>query len=471
MDPITAEDFLCSFFPSSSAAPSPQLRRSLLVTPAQSGASSLLLQHAFNTARRGRSTLYVHCGPRADLPRERPVRPRLADREDERVEGAFGEDASRDEEEQKLLRLIHIKYVSSLTQLREVLTNLHLPAARPAGVEELPRSLIIDGFSSLLAPRASATPSAAGPSAVAPSPAKRGNAVMQTALGLALAAHATDYLDSLPPPPSCSALAPSLLGPPRPSAPMEGQPRPSEALEPAELLVVCSAPGPEPEVARRWLPTILRIAPLAPLAPLAPPSARAATVERQLFTLRAGRSSLDDDVAAVAYASTRPPLSVPRSATRAAECRRVPVGATECAAAGRRTPTECLPSARRLPPQVCFHSGLSPGAPLRRRQRGATRLPRPLAAPLARPLATRPRRHAARPRELPREGASRPAQPRRECARKAQPVGRHRGASRGRRRALRVDARRSRRRRAPAARRQLRRTVQSSRVRRCVEQR
>ena len=159
----------------------------------------------------------------------------------------------------RALSLIHIKYVSSWPELHEVLATLHLEEATPAAAQDLPRALLIDGLPSLfrnlvrgggdgrgpaLATAVSGPPHSTLPT---PSPTKpeQQRLTMFLALALAVAAHAADYLDS----PAAVARSPRPLPP-----------------DPVLLVVACSTPAPEVEMASRWLPTLLRVAPAAPSA-------------------------------------------------------------------------------------------------------------------------------------------------------------------------------------------------------------
>lgn len=303
-----ADELLSSFFPCSSPSglpPPPALRRCLLLSRPHAGRSSLLFQMALNRVRRGSPALYIHCGPRAALPGDQPTRPRLPTPDSEY---SLDDEAARahDEQERKLLRMIHIKYATTWAELREVLKDLHLPAARPAGANQLPNTIIVDGLPSLATP-ASASDSAIG-AAVAPSPMPSPgkpaaqNAGMYTALGLALAAHAADLLDASSPPAPPAALPTDAADGILPAS-ATGNSTGSAAApcEPAMLVVACQSPGPEGELASRWLPTQLRIEPLA----CPPTTSRRAAAARRLFTLRACRGgAIDDELSRVEYAHT-----------------------------------------------------------------------------------------------------------------------------------------------------------------------
>lgn len=257
---------LDSFFASSSyvtpgAAVSASTARCMLVGPPQCGKTSMLFQLALNRASRGLSTLYIACGARDSVEMRPPVRPRLpGPSSDSPLHSTSGTAAGSSEDAMyRALSLIHIKYVSSWPELHEVLATLHLEEATPAAAQDLPRALLIDGLPSLfrnlvrgggdgrgpaLATAVSGPPHSTLPT---PSPTKpeQQRLTMFLALALAVAAHAADYLDS----PAAVARSPRPLPP-----------------DPVLLVVACSTPAPEVEMASRWLPTLLRVAPAAPSA-------------------------------------------------------------------------------------------------------------------------------------------------------------------------------------------------------------
>ena len=299
---LAADDFLASFLPLAAPPPLPPawLRRCLLTGPSGCGMSSLLFQFALNRARRGSPVLYVHCGPRTELPSERPVRPRLG--APDGICALDGEDAdgtSSHEEERRLLRMIHIKYATTWSELQEMLRDLHLHASRPAGVDRLPATLILCGLPSLFkvaAADATATPSPSKPAAQ--------SAAMHMALGLALAAHATDLLDA---PPSLQ-LATALPG--DAAAAVAAPPAAAEAAgrhEPAMLLVACTSPrSPEPELASRWLSAIVRFDELSATARtdgsrVRIPATLATFERRRLWAMAVSRGALDDACASLEY--------------------------------------------------------------------------------------------------------------------------------------------------------------------------
>ena len=136
--------------------------RALLIGPPQSGKTSLLLQFAYARARRGLTTLFV-CHSREKMWAQRPARPRSGDEEDEAQNLA-------------VLRRVHIKYIKSDRELRELLIGFHL------GSEGLPHTLIIDDLPAIIADPASG-PDVASPlqgSPAGPSPSKA--AVMHSLL-------------------------------------------------------------------------------------------------------------------------------------------------------------------------------------------------------------------------------------------------------------------------------------------------
>ena len=236
-------------FPSDGALPPLAVARGVLLGPLSAHTSSLLFQLAYNRARRGLSTLYIACG---DLAGRQTVRPRALC-------------AVHQNHDAALLKLISIKYVTSWSELRTLLSSLHHPAAAPAfAADGLPRGLIIDDLSTLFARRTTAggTPSD-GVSQATPSPSKpeHQNTTMFLALALAMASHAVDYLDAASA--EAAAAAAATAPPPMPIGSMSPPPPPRVAAsrEPSLLVVACSSPAPEVELASRWLPLVLRTAP------------------------------------------------------------------------------------------------------------------------------------------------------------------------------------------------------------------
>eukprot|EP00908_Phaeocystis_cordata_P008052 Transcript_18719.p1 GENE.Transcript_18719~~Transcript_18719.p1 ORF type:complete len:342 (-),score=84.07 Transcript_18719:76-1101(-) len=212
--------------------------RALLIGPPQSGKTSLLLQFAYARARRGLTTLFV-CHSREKMWAQRPARPRSGDEEDEAQNLA-------------VLRRVHIKYIKSDRELRELLIGYHL------GSEGLPHTLIIDDLPAIIADPASG-PDVASPlqgSPAGPSPSKAAAyANMHLALAAGLAAHAADHMDAThdgpPPATGHTALASSSNG-----GDGAGAPRAR-----AVLLVSCSAPTADMvQLLSRWLPAQLRVA-------------------------------------------------------------------------------------------------------------------------------------------------------------------------------------------------------------------
>lgn len=238
--------FLDHCFPCDAALPSLAAPRALLLGPHSAHTSSLLFQMAYNRARRGLSTLYVACGNLNELP---PTKPR-----------ALGEIHHQDDAD--FMRLICIKHISSWNELKELLSSLHLPSAKPAFVADgLPRGLILDGVSSLFQSRAAtgsecmSQPAAASQTTPSPGKPEHQRTNMFIALALALAAHAADHLDAV----AAAAAAPSIPTDAAPSPPSSAH----TSVEPALLIVSCSAPAPEVELSTRWLPMVVRVAPTA----------------------------------------------------------------------------------------------------------------------------------------------------------------------------------------------------------------
>ena len=157
--------------------------RALLVGPPQSGKTSLLLQFAYERARRGLTTLFV-CHSREKLWAQRPVRPRSGD-EDEADAHNLG-----------VLRRVQIKYIRSDRELRDLLISFHL------GGDGVPHTLIIDDLLAIIAdpasrPDATSPHSATQGSPAGPSPSKQAAcANMHLALAAGLAAHAADFIDA-----------------------------------------------------------------------------------------------------------------------------------------------------------------------------------------------------------------------------------------------------------------------------------
>ena len=270
-----AEALVASFFPCARAPP-PVVGRSrcLLVGAAGTGKTSLLLQLALNRARLGLCTLFVSCGPPLDT--RPPARPRVVSEADEPPE-----------DEEHLLSRIYIKHCATWPQLREVLTSLHLPAAVPSfAADGPPRGLIVDGLSALFASRgAAAARHDLSQSAPSPSKPEQQRTSMFLALALALAAHAADHLDAAAAASAAAAEAAAAGA----SAPMDAvaSTEPPAPCEPALLVVSCSAPAPEAELAGRWLPTVLRTAPTGR--------------QQGTFTLRCRQSAPGADEAALVY--------------------------------------------------------------------------------------------------------------------------------------------------------------------------
>ena len=267
-----AEALAASFFPCARAPP-PVVGRSrcLLVGAAGTGKTSLLLQLALNRARLGLCTLFVSCGPPLDT--RPPARPRVVSESDE---------ASEDVDH--LLRRIYIKHCATWPQLRETLASLHLPAAVPSfAADGPPRGLIVDGLSALFASRgAAAGRNDLSQSAPSPSKPEQQRTSMFLALALALAAHAADHLDA------AAAAEAAAAGAAAASSPVDvASTEPPAPCEPALLVVSCSAPAPEAELAGRWLPTVLRTAPTGR--------------QQGTFTLRCRQGAPGADEAALTY--------------------------------------------------------------------------------------------------------------------------------------------------------------------------
>lgn len=222
--------------------------RLLITGPSGCGISSMLMQHAFNRARCGFATLYVHCGPREHLYRNPPIHPTTID--DLSGTAPYELDA-------QLLKLIYIKYAESWAQLREILVNLHLSESVPPFASVQPSGLFIDGLDSLIgAPTgndAHQTPSKF--------PLHQGSAGSMP-LAVALAAHTTDFLGA----PTCVA---------------ETKDGSTVSSDSAILLIACSSPGPDIGFISRWLPGQLNIS---------------AETEAHTFALRACRCKTHVDV-------------------------------------------------------------------------------------------------------------------------------------------------------------------------------
>ena len=156
--------------------------RTLLVGPPQSGKTSLLLQFAYERARRGLTTLFV-CHSREKLWAQRPARPRS------------GDDDEADTHNLGVLRRVQIKYIRSDRELRDLLISFHL------GGDEVPHTLIIDDLPAIIADPSSRTATsphgATQGSPAGPSPSKQAAcANMHLALAAGLAAHAADFIDA-----------------------------------------------------------------------------------------------------------------------------------------------------------------------------------------------------------------------------------------------------------------------------------
>lgn len=119
--------------------------------------------------------------------------------------------------------------------LRELLASIHSPSWRPQGAgPALPHGLIVDGLPLLFAPTAANEGPAASqhtPSRPSPSKPAQQGVTMHLSLALAAIVQAADFIDG------------ALGG----AAPL--------------LLVACAAAALEPELASRWLPAQLLIAP------------------------------------------------------------------------------------------------------------------------------------------------------------------------------------------------------------------
>jgi len=217
--------------------------RTLLVGPPQSGKTSLLLQFAYERARRGLTTLFV-CHSREKLWAQRPARPRS------------GDDDEADTHNLGVLRRVQIKYIRSDRELRDLLVSFHL------GGDEVPHTLIIDDLPAIISdpssrPDATSPHGATQGSPAGPSPSKQAAcANMHLALAAGLAAHAADFIDAKYGSPSGGGgggggggIAAGGLG--------DAQ----AARAGGVLLVSCTAPTADTvQLLSRWLPAQLRVA-------------------------------------------------------------------------------------------------------------------------------------------------------------------------------------------------------------------
>lgn len=262
------------FFPATASPPMASetlpASRMLLVGPPDSGKTSLLLQLAFNRARRGLTSLLISCGPPDGLAMHPPARPRCSS-STTGAENSSVTSGAIDPEESRLLRLVHIKYVATWPELQEVLASLHLPEAQPDHAEGLPRGLFIDGLSSLFLRGLDALHGDVSSQVATPSPSKpeQQRATMLLALALALCSHAADYLEaaaSRATVPASAASSSGALVPsemlPMPTATTPGPP--GGSIESFLLVVACSTKhAPEDTLAGRWLPVVLKAMPIS----------------------------------------------------------------------------------------------------------------------------------------------------------------------------------------------------------------
>ena len=281
------------------------LRRCLLVGPSGSGKTGLLFQYALNRAQLGHSTLYVHCGSRDQLVARPPPRPFLSHPHISGSRDPGGQE--RSVLERRLLQMIHVKYAETWSQLRELFAELHLPEACPSWASRLPSTLIIDNIFSL-------SPAA---DALSPSPHKSlpCTSTRHSALLLALAAHAADALDTAigAPAPSAHEMHSAGLDATRYGI-ATGQARAADLIasdasctgyednssrERAVLLIACTAPGPEAELATRWCETIVRISALEQ-------QQSAIASKRSMFSIRAYSGLMDEAFACAEYAFDGP---------------------------------------------------------------------------------------------------------------------------------------------------------------------
>ena len=210
--------------------------RALLMGPPQSGKTLLLLQFAYERARRGLTTLFV-CHSREKLWTQRPARPRS------------GDDDEGDAHNLGVLRRVQIKYVRSDRELNDLLISFHL------GGDGVPHTLIIDDLPAIIAdpfsrPDVTSPHGATQGSPAGPSPSKQAAcANMHLALAAGLAAHATDFIDAEHTSPGG--------GDDTAAGGLEGAPASRAG---GVLLISCTAPTADTmQLLSRWLPTQLRV--------------------------------------------------------------------------------------------------------------------------------------------------------------------------------------------------------------------
>jgi len=213
--------------------------RTLLVGPPQSGKTSLLLQFAYERARRGLTTLFV-CHSREKLWAQRPARPRS------------GDDDEADTHNLGVLRRVQIKYIRSDRELRDLLISFHL------GGDGVPHTLIIDDLPAIIAdpssrPEATSPHGATQGSPAGPSPSKQAAcANMHLALAAGLAAHAADFIDAKYGSPSGGGGGGGVGA--------AGLADAQTARAGGVLLVSCTAPTADMmQLLSRWLPAQLRV--------------------------------------------------------------------------------------------------------------------------------------------------------------------------------------------------------------------
>ena len=289
----------------------PPIGRCLLTGPPSCGKTSLLFQYAFNRARRGFTTLYISCGPRDRLALQPPAVPRLFAVGDEPSDSSGHQappigarrpragHARQGSEVQRLLRMIYVKHVEGWEQLAKLLGSLHTPDSMPSGVNSLPDGLILDGLMSLFGPDAAAVAISTSQQPI-PSPNKPSSqhAVMTSSLILALAAHAADFLDSRQ---AQGCDTDHSIGARCNTTPVDATARAIEqdltAPQPARpgatpLLVACTVPGLESELASRWLPVQLQVSPVG----------QSWQGSRRRYSLRAKRGMVMDVAPPVEFA-------------------------------------------------------------------------------------------------------------------------------------------------------------------------